>query len=127
MLKPTFVVATTSFFLTFFIPNQRLQAQIPIGELQRYSGIAIEGTIRSVVGNEFILEDETGEIIVDAGPTWYHQLDLQEGEQVTVTGEYDDYDFDAFRIKREDGEIIRIRDEAGPPPWAGGPHRRDRD
>lgn len=94
-------------------------AQTPIRELQRTTGITITGEIRSVVGNEFILDDGTGQLIVDAGPRWYHQLDLRSGEQVTVIGEYDDYDFDAFQITRSNGEVIQIREAGGPPPWAG--------
>jgi uncharacterized protein YdeI (BOF family) len=82
--------------------------------------VAVSGVIRSVVGNEFILDDGTGQIIVDAGPRWYHQLNLRQGEQVTVVGEYDDYDFDAFRITYENGEVVQIREAGGPPPWAGG-------
>ncbi|TVQ23214.1 MAG: DNA-binding protein [Leptolyngbya sp. DLM2.Bin15] len=103
-----------------------LQAQTPIGELQRTPNTTISGSIRSVVGNEFILDDGTGQIIVDAGPRWYHQLDLRVGERVTVVGEYDDYDFDAYQITRSSGDVIRIREADGPPPWAGGPQRRNR-
>ncbi|WP_263975198.1 hypothetical protein [Leptolyngbya sp. 7M] len=99
------------------------EAQIPIRDLQRNPGTSISGEIRSVVGNEFILDDGTGQIIVDAGPRWYHQLSLEPGEQVTVVGEYDDYDFDAFRITRSNGEVIQIREAGGPPPWAGGRRR----
>ena len=95
-------------------------AQTPIRDLQRTPGLTIAGEIRSIVGNEFILDDGTGQIIVDAGPLWYHQLDLSQGEQVTVVGVYDDYDFDAFMIMRSNGEEIRFREEGGPPPWAGG-------
>lgn len=118
-------------FLTLFFTSALLaasipvvQAQVPIGELRQRSGVTISGEIRSVVGNEFILDDGTGQMIVDAGPMWYHQLNLREGERVTVVGEYDDYDFDAFEITRGDGETIRIRNAGGPPPWAGGPNRR---
>ncbi len=112
----------TSALLAASIPV--VQAQVPIGELRQRSGVTISGEIRSVVGNEFILDDGTGQMIVDAGPMWYHQLNLREGERVTVVGEYDDYDFDAFEITRGDGETIRIRNAGGPPPWAGGPNRR---
>jgi len=103
-------------------------ATITIRELQQQGpGLTIAGEITSVVGNEFILSDGTGQIIVDAGPTWYHQLNLQEGEQVTVVGDYDDDEFDAFTITRGNGEVLTIREPQGPPPWAGGPHRqRDR-
>lgn len=101
-------------------------AQTPIRDLQRTTDILITGEIRSVVGNEFILDDGTGQIIVDAGPPWYHQLTFRQGEHVTVLGEYDDYDFDAFTITRSNGEVIYIRDADGPPPWANGRNRRDR-
>lgn len=100
-------------------------AQTPIGNLQRRpAGLTIAGEIRSVVGNEFVLDDGTGQIIVDAGPIWYHQLDLQTGDRVTVVGEYDDYDFDAYSITLDGGEVVNIRNAGGPPPWAGGPNRR---
>ena len=96
-------------------------AAVTIQELQQQEpGLIIAGEIISIVGNEFILSDGTGQIIVDAGPMWYHQLNLQAGEQVTVVGEYDDYDFDAFTITRENSEILSIRNHQGPPPWAGG-------
>jgi hypothetical protein len=56
----------------------------------------IAGEIRSVIGNEFILDDGTGQIIVDGGPLWYHEIEVWENDWVTVVGVYDDYDFDAF-------------------------------
>lgn len=96
----------------------KAEANTSIRNLQRNSGVTISGTVRSVVGNEFILDDGTGEIIVDAGPRWYHQVNLTQGERVTVVGENDDDDFDAHRITRANGEVIKIRDGAGRPPWA---------
>lgn len=97
------------------------QAQtVPIEQLQRQNGVTITGTVRSVVGNEFILSDGTGEVIVDAGPRWYHSINVSEGDQVTVVGEYDDDDFDAFQIIRDNGEVFVVRDGSGRPPWAGG-------
>jgi uncharacterized protein YdeI (BOF family) len=102
------------------IGMETARAQTPIRDLQRNAGVTISGEIQSIVGNEFILEDDTGEIIVDAGPRWYHQLSLRSGERVTVVGEYDDDDFDAFSITRSNGDTIRIREAGGPPPWAGG-------
>ncbi|BAU42800.1 hypothetical protein O77CONTIG1_02622 [Leptolyngbya sp. O-77] len=102
------------------ISPQANAQSVPIGNLRGYQGITITGTVRSIVGNEFLLSDGTGEIIVDAGPRWYHQINLSQGERVTVVGEYDDYDFDAFRITRQNGEVIVIRNGPGRPPWAGG-------
>jgi uncharacterized protein YdeI (BOF family) len=97
------------------------QAQtVPIGKLQGQRGLTVTGTVRSVVGNNFVLSDGTGQIIVDAGPRWYRPVNLSEGEKVSVVGEYDDYDFDAFQITRSNGEVITIRNGPGRPPWAGG-------
>jgi uncharacterized protein YdeI (BOF family) len=93
-----------------------------IGELQQRSpGVTISGEVTSVVGNDFVLRDNTGEIIVDAGPTWWQQIDIQAGEQVTVTGEVSkkSRELDAFSITRSDGSRIDIRPADGPPPWSG--------
>jgi hypothetical protein len=120
-MKRAISIALTSAIMAVSVP---VLAQVPIGELQRRSGTTISGTVRSVVGNEFILDDGTGQIIVDAGPRWYQEINVSEGEQVTVTGEYDDYDFDAFSIIRSSGEVIQVRSGPGRPPWAGGPNRR---
>jgi uncharacterized protein YdeI (BOF family) len=100
------------------------KAQVSIRDLQKNQGISISGEIRNVVGNEFILDDGSGQIIVDAGPRWYHKLNFTSGERVTVMGEYDDEDFDAYMITRDDGEVIQLRQAGGPPPWAGGRGRR---
>jgi RNase P/RNase MRP subunit p29 len=97
-----------------------------IEELQQRSrGIAISGEVRSVVGNDFVLDDGSGEIIVDAGPRWWREIDLEPGERVTVTGEMSKKsgEFDAFSITRADGSTIEIRPADGPPPWAGRSNR----
>lgn len=101
------------------------QTSIPIQQLQEREGIAISGRVTSVVGNEFILDDGTGQIIVDAGPRWWHQIEISAGEWLTVTGEMDNNDFDAFTITRENEETIPIRPAQGPPPWAGGRRRQN--
>ena len=96
------------------------QAQVAISELKKQSGLSVSGVVRSVVGNKFTLDDGTGQLVVEAGPRWYQPLNLTEGERITVVGEYDDEDFDAFSITRASGEVIQIRPSDGPPPWEGG-------
>ncbi len=104
----------------YFVPiRSAAQSITPISNLGGVQGITIRGTIRSVVGNKFILDDGTGQVIVDAGPHWYHQLNLQQGETVTVVGKQGRHDFNAFRITRANGEVLEIRPAAGPPPWSG--------
>ncbi len=80
----------------------------------------ISGRVASVVGNHFTLDDGTRQVVVDAGPRWWHQIDLSPGEQVTVEGEPGRYEIDAFAISRADGSVIRIRTGPGRPPWAEG-------
>ncbi|KPQ40411.1 MAG: DNA-binding protein [Phormidium sp.] len=117
-MRSSLTILATSALLANITPASL--AQIPIESLTRTRGISISGTIRSVVGNDFILDDGTGQVIVDAGPQRWHQLNLQEGEQVTVIGEYSDYEFDAFQITRSNGDVLTIRQGPGRPPWAGG-------
>lgn len=85
-MKSTLSLGIISALLVIIIPETQART-VPIEELRQNSGISIQGKIRSIVGNDFILSDGTGEIIVDAGPRWYHQLNLRQGETVTVVGE----------------------------------------
>ena len=97
------------------------QAQTNIGDLQQTRGTTVSGKVTSVVGNNFILEDDTGEVIVDAGPRWWREVNLSPGEEVTVTGEMGKGgELDAYSINRSNGSRIEIRSPDGPPPWAGG-------
>ncbi|KJH69377.1 NirD/YgiW/YdeI family stress tolerance protein [Aliterella atlantica] len=103
-----------------------VEAQTRINELQqRARGTTISGKVISVVGNDFTLNDGSGEIVVDAGPRWWRELDIKPGEEVTITGEISKKsgEFDAFTINRANGAVIEIRPSEGPPPWAGGPNR----
>jgi uncharacterized protein YdeI (BOF family) len=98
------------------------QSTTRIGELQqRTRGTTISGKVVSVVGNDFTLGDGSGEIIVDAGPRWWREINLQPGERVSVRGEVSDKsgEFDAFSITRANGTTIEIRPADGPPPWSG--------
>lgn len=119
-MKYVLTIALVSTLLGVGIPTIKAQTPIRVRDLQQSQGITISGNIRSVVGNQFILDDGSGEIIVNAGPTWYRKLNLQTGEKVTVTGMYHSDDFHAFTIKRQNGEAISIRNGDGPPPWARG-------
>jgi uncharacterized protein YdeI (BOF family) len=95
-----------------------IEARTPIGSLRDDRSITISGRVTSVVGNDFIIADSTGQVIVDAGPRWWQAIDLKVGETVTIIGEYDRGEVDAFSISRENGQVIQIRPRSGPPPWA---------
>ncbi|WP_413163016.1 DNA-binding protein [Capilliphycus salinus ALCB114379] len=116
--------ALTVILASAITPIKPSFSQVPIRDLQRTQGLTITGVVTAVFGNEFVVDDGTGQILVEAGPPWYHQIRINQGEAVTVVGEYDDDDFDAFTITRQDGTVLNIRPASGPPPWAGGPKRQ---
>ena len=103
---PTVVILTLTSILTLSATSI-VSAPIPIRNLRHTSQTTTAGVVRSVVGNQFILDDGTGQLIVDLGLCWNRQNQLTVGEKVTVVGEYDDYDFDAFSIIRASGEVIQ--------------------
>jgi uncharacterized protein YdeI (BOF family) len=102
----------------------------------------ISGTVVSVDEDEFILRDNTGQVLVDGVRGPGGQLDIAIGERLTVVGDLDDEDFDAQRITRADGSVVISqpsqpetpplfpenpnRGEGGPPPWAEIPGDGDR-
>ncbi|MBU8545660.1 MULTISPECIES: PepSY domain-containing protein [Roseomonadaceae] len=107
-------------------PAAPATTQTPIGAIAP-GGIAIEGQVTDVFGNRFVLQDATGRVLVEAGPDWYHRLDIRQGERLRVIGRPDGGSFDAFTIRREDGREITIRRAEGSPPWAGRPGREARE
>ncbi|WP_204154534.1 hypothetical protein [Leptolyngbya sp. CCY15150] len=58
--------------------------------------VRIRGRVVRVRDDEFFLRDRTGSVWVDAR----RRVNLRVGEQVTVVGDFDDNDFDARRIIR---------------------------
>jgi uncharacterized protein YdeI (BOF family) len=118
-MKYTHLISFFSVILASSNFNSPALSQTPIKDIQKLEGITISGEVTNVVGNDFILDDGTGQVIVDAGPRWWKEINLTPGERVTVTGEMDEGEFDAFSIQRQDGSIIQIRSPDGPPPWSG--------
>ena len=113
-MPTTIVLSLTSTFTIFL--TTIAQTPIPIRNLRHIPETTTAGVVRSVVGNQFILDDGTGQLIVDPGICLNSQNQLNVGETVTVTGEYEDYDFDAFRIIRSSGEVIKRNQAQDSPP-----------
>jgi hypothetical protein len=95
------------------------RAEAPIADLRSVDGIRIAREVTHAFGNAFVLEDETGSVLVETGPEWFAERTFAVGERLVVTGEMDGGEFDAFTVTRADGSVDRIRPAAGPPPWAG--------
>ncbi len=97
-------IAASVTFLTIATPSM---AQTSIQEIQRNSNLTITGEVKQIWdSDEFVLSDGTGDILVDTEDTF---VNLSVGEKVTVAGRYDDEQFEAFSITREDGTVIYIR------------------
>lgn len=87
-------------------------AQTTVRDLQSANSTSISGEIVRVYGEDFILDDGTGQILVEAERRPLRQANLEEGERVTVTGTYDDDNsFNAINITRESGEVVQIFDD----------------
>lgn len=98
---------------------------MPIARLQPADVVAVKGSVAEIYGNKFILEDDSGRMLVDLGPRGDDRAVVAKGEQVSVQGHFDRGFVAAQVLSRADG-----RSEAfGPPPPPGreadrGPGRR---
>lgn len=87
-------------------------AQTTISDLQRDNSTTISGEVVRVQGDDFILSDATGQILVEVETRPIHQANLQAGDRVTVAGRYDDDNsFEALSIMTINGEVIYIFDD----------------
>jgi uncharacterized protein YdeI (BOF family) len=88
-------------------------AQTSIGDLRQTNSVTLSGEIVRVQGDDFILSDGTGQILVEAESRPVRRANLKPGDQVTVAGTYsDDNDFEAFSITpAASGEVIYVFDD----------------
>jgi hypothetical protein len=102
--------------------GQAVAQTVSIEQLGSNDGISIEGEVRDVLGNRFVLEDDSGRILVETGPERGQEYNLRAGERLKVFGEpdRDGSSFEADRIVREDGTEIVISSENAARPDAGG-------
>jgi len=94
------------------------EADHPIG-----TWVELTGEVVALVDNGFTLSTDDGEMTVHLGPSWYWEsvgIGLEAGDQVTVSGFYEDDEFEVGAIENTtDGTSVTLRDETGRPLWAG--------
>lgn len=89
-----------------------VMAQTSIQELQRKNSITISGRIVRIFDEDFILDDGTGQILVEAEERPLRSANFRVGERVTVNGTYDDDNsINAISITRQDGKVVQIFDD----------------
>ena len=81
-----------------------------IGPLLEANSIHFSGQIVRISGDDFLLDDGTGQIWVDAESQPIRRANLAPGETVTVSGSLEDNELEAYRIIRENGEEIYVFD-----------------
>jgi uncharacterized protein YdeI (BOF family) len=82
-----------------------------IREIQTANSTTLAGQIIRISGDDFILDDGTGQILVEAESRPLRRAKLAAGETVTVVGHLDENELEAYRIIRANGEEIYIFDD----------------
>ena len=105
------LVIFQSFSLSIVVSTQEtherdIQVITSIGDLQVRDDVivTIAGTIVRIREDEFLLQDSTGQVWIEAARGGPSVFSLSVGDRVTVTGDSDDReDFDAVRITTGSG------------------------
>ncbi len=73
--------------------------------------------------HDLLVQTEEGAVVVHLGPEWHWEavgFSFDPGDQVAVTGFYEDDGFETASIENlTTGQIATLRDETGRPLWAG--------
>ncbi len=95
-----------------------------------YDLIKIEGTVveRQTMPNIAEIKAADGsEYEVKLGPAWYKDIDVKEGDYISVTGilhqDGDEKELAAFTLIQADGTTVTLRESLGRPSWAGKGYR----
>jgi hypothetical protein len=99
-----------------------LLTPVAIGKLQASDVVAVKGSVAEIFGNKFILQDDSGRMLVDLGPRGEARGEdggavVTKGEQVAVQGRFDRGFIAAQVLSHADG-----RNQAFGPP--APPHPR---
>lgn len=83
-----------------------------IEDLRQEETVTISGEVTEIVDddddNEWVVTDDTGSVVVDAGSLWEQAVDVSVGDLLTVVGQLDEDEFDAFTVILPDGTEIEI-------------------
>lgn len=95
-----------------------LLTPVAIGRLQTADVVAVKGNVAEIYGNKFILQDDTGRMLVELGPQGEDGNVVTKGEQVSVQGRFDRGFIAAQVVSHADG-----RNQAFGPPRPPRPDR----
>jgi uncharacterized protein YdeI (BOF family) len=101
-------------------PSLVMLTPAPITSMHDWSEVAVRGQVAEIFGNKFIVQDDSGRALVDAGrPGESGQL-VAKSESVTVQGRFEHGFIHAEVISHPDGRDDFVG-PPGPPQPPGGP------
>jgi uncharacterized protein YdeI (BOF family) len=110
MMKAT-LAATLAFTAVLGLHGMAI-AQTSISDLQQANTVTLSGEVLRLQGDDFVLSDGTGQILVEAESRPLRQADVNVGDRITVAGQYsDDNSFEALSITPSNGQTIYIFDD----------------
>ena len=83
----------------------------PIAQMKDPSSVAVKGQVAEVFGNKFIIQDDSGRMLVDTGPRGEGGKLVAKGETITVQGHFENGFIHANVMTRADGTSVAF----GPP------------
>ena len=94
------------------------------GQAQVDEWVTLNGTVQTATAAEMIVRTDAGQEILVDGRAWRFAQEsgfmAQAGDQVSLTGFYEDGDFEVGQIDDlTSGKTLSLRDENGRPLWAG--------
>ena len=93
-------------------------------ETESHEFVTIEGIVTQApaAGIDMLLATDAGEVQIGTGPGYLNEVGyvITDGEQLTLTGFWEDGEFKVSEITRgSDGASVTLRDEFGRPMWSG--------
>lgn len=85
-------------------------AQNQTGGMQQARMSQVSGKVVRLGDDDFVLDTGKVKVLIDAEDSALQQAKLSVGDQVSVSGQYDDDNFDAHTITPSNGKPIRVRD-----------------
>ena len=91
-----------------YIQKSRPQAVLllqpaPIAKMTDAGPVAVKGQVAEVFGNKFIMQDDSGRMLVDTGPRGEGGKLVAKGETITIQGSFDKGFIHAHVMTRADG------------------------
>ena len=97
--------------LTALVMPGMTQPQITVEALLSSNTLTLSGKILRLMGDDFLLDDGTGQIEVEAETVAIREAGISVGTTVTVTGHDDESEFETLTLTPSNGATITVVDD----------------